>query len=74
MKNKITVAVILVLSTLFFNAQAQMPEEIQWKHLIKTYTNDSAKMVLTLNGKNLQGKYKVPFDEGATPFTTLKTD
>ena len=44
---------------------AQLPEEIQWKHLQKTYSADSTKLVLSLNGKLLQGKYKIPLDDNS---------
>lgn len=41
-----------------------MPEEIKWKHLQKDYNADSSKLVLRLNNQLLQGKYKVPLDDG----------
>jgi antitoxin component YwqK of YwqJK toxin-antitoxin module len=44
---------------------AQQPEEIQWKHLQKNYSADSTKLVLSLNGKPLQGKYKIPLDNNS---------
>lgn len=51
---------------------AQMPEEIQWKHLVKAYTADSTEMVLSLNGKALNGAYKIPFDEGGFALYNIK--
>jgi antitoxin component YwqK of YwqJK toxin-antitoxin module len=53
--------IFLCLGTHLF---AQLPEEIKWEHLLKTYNRDSTEMVLSLNQKLLQGQYKVPFAEG----------
>ncbi|WP_316751559.1 toxin-antitoxin system YwqK family antitoxin [Pedobacter gandavensis] len=61
--------VFLGLSTNLF---AQLPEEIQWKHLLKTYNTDSSKMVLSLNGKLLEGQYKIPLDAGSFALYTIK--
>ena len=60
---------LLFLSTNLF---AQLPEEIQWKHLVKIYNTDSSKMLLSLNGKLLDGPYKIPSDEGGFALYTIK--
>lgn len=52
-------------------AIAQLPEEIQWKHLKKDYTADSADLMLSLNGKKLDGKYKIPLDEKSFALYTI---
>lgn len=59
----------LLLSTNLF---AQLPEEISWKHLLKTYNQDSTEMVLSLNNKLLEGQYKIPSDEGGFALYTIK--
>ncbi|MCX2449715.1 toxin-antitoxin system YwqK family antitoxin [Pedobacter sp. PLR] len=51
---------------------AQLPEEIQWKHLVKTYNADSTEMVLSLNDKLLEGQYKIPLDESSFALYTIK--
>ncbi|WP_316795590.1 hypothetical protein [Pedobacter agri] len=51
---------------------AQLPEEIKWKHLEKTYNADSSQLVLSLNNKLLQGQYKIPFDEGGFALYNIK--
>jgi hypothetical protein len=51
---------------------AQLPEEIKWKHLQKDYNADSSELVLSLNNKLLQGKYKIPFDEGGFALYNIK--
>ena len=51
---------------------AQLPEEIKWKHLQKDYNADSSELVLSLNNKLLQGKYKIPFDEGGFALYSIK--
>lgn len=61
-------ALMLLANTLF----AQLPEEIQWKHLQKKYNLDSSELVLSLNNKLLQGQYKIPFDEGGFALYTIK--
>ncbi|WP_233602986.1 toxin-antitoxin system YwqK family antitoxin [Pedobacter sp. KBW06] len=61
--------IFLCLGTSLF---AQLPEEIKWDHLLKTYHRDSTEMVLSLNGKLLQGQYKVPFDEGGFALYTIQ--
>lgn len=64
-------------ATFFFlcltaNLFAQLPEEIKWEHLVKTYNTDSTEMVLSLNNKPLQGQYKIPMDEGGFALYTIK--
>ena len=56
----------LLLSFLFIanSASAQMPEEIKWKFLVKTYNLDSTRLTLSLNNKLLNGAYKIPTDDG----------
>ncbi len=64
MKIDLKFSAILILnftSNLLF---AQLPEEIKWKHLQKSYNIDSSELVLSLNNQLLQGKYKIPFDAG----------
>ncbi|HSD05667.1 hypothetical protein [Flavobacterium sp.] len=61
--------IILCLSASLY---AQLPEQIQWKHLQKDYSADSTKLVLTLNGKPLQGKYKIPLDNGSFALYDIK--
>lgn len=51
---------------------AQLPEEIKWKHLQKNYNADSSELVLSLNNQLLQGKYKIPFDEGGFAVYNIK--
>lgn len=51
---------------------AQLPEEIQWKHIIKTYTADSTQLVLSLNNKLLEGQYKIPLDDTSFALYTIK--
>ncbi|WP_316839465.1 toxin-antitoxin system YwqK family antitoxin [Pedobacter gandavensis] len=57
---------------LSINLFAQLPEEIKWQHLKKTYNKDSTEMILSLNDKLLQGEYKIPFDEGGFALYTVK--
>ncbi|MBB2148072.1 toxin-antitoxin system YwqK family antitoxin [Pedobacter gandavensis] len=61
--------IFLCLGTTLF---AQLPEEINWKHLMKTYNKDSTEMVLSLNGKLLEGKYKIPLEEGFALYNIKK--
>lgn len=61
--------IFLCLGTHLF---AQLPEEIKWEHLLKTYNRDSTEMVLSLNHKLLHGQYKVPFDEGGFALYTIQ--
>ncbi len=63
----------LILSLVFASsaAFAQLPEEIQWKHLKKDYTADSSDLMLSLNGKRLNGKYKIPLDEKSFALYTI---
>ncbi|SOD18388.1 toxin-antitoxin system YwqK family antitoxin [Pedobacter xixiisoli] len=63
---------ILFLTFLSLTTLAQMPEEIKWKHLQKDYNTDSSELVLSLNNKLLQGKYKIPFDEGGFALYNIK--
>lgn len=51
---------------------AQLPEEIQWKHLQKNYAADSTKLELSLNNKLLQGKYKIPLDNNSFALYDIK--
>ncbi|MFD2287734.1 toxin-antitoxin system YwqK family antitoxin [Pedobacter petrophilus] len=67
---KITAVLLLMLTSTF--TYAQIPEEIQWKHLLKTYNADSSDLTLSLNGKNLNGKYKIPLDEKSYALYTIK--
>ena len=60
---KSTFFAIIILLIFTVSTKAQLPEEIQWKHLQKTYTADSSDLMLSLNGKYLNGKYKIPLDE-----------
>lgn len=62
-------ATLVLVSTLIF---AQLPEEIKWKHLQKNYNADSSELVLSLNNKLLDGKYKIPFDEGGFALYNIK--
>lgn len=55
-----------------FTATAQMPEEIQWKHLEKVYNADSSSLTLRLNNQPLNGSYKIPFDEGGYSLIPVK--
>lgn len=64
--------VLFMMICLSSSAFAQLPEEIQWKHLQKNYSADSTQLVLTLNGKALQGKYKIPFDDNSFALYTIK--
>lgn len=63
---KIIYKILLMLLTVCLSSSlyAQQPEEIQWKHLEKIYAKDSTQLLLKLNGKALEGKYKIPFEEG----------
>lgn len=61
--------IFLCLGTPLF---AQQPEEINWKHLVKTYNPDSSKLVLSLNDKLLEGNYKIPLEEGSFALYTIK--
>lgn len=70
MMNKIIFMLLMFFTSL--SLYAQLPEEIQWKHLVKTYTADSTEMTLSLNGKALNGEYKIPFDEGGFAVYTVK--
>jgi len=72
MKHIYKLTAILMMICLSSPLLAQLPEEIQWKHLVKTYTPDSSEMVLTLNGKPLQGKYKIPLDENSFALYNIK--
>lgn len=72
MKINLKFSAILMLaftSNLLF---AQLPEEIKWKHLQKNYNADSSELVLSLNNQLLQGKYKIPFDEGGFALYNIK--
>lgn len=62
------VTICLIANSVF----AQLPEEIKWKHLQKNYSSDSSQLVLSLNNKLLQGKYKIPFDEGGFALYNIK--
>lgn len=62
-------ATFVFISTAIF---AQLPEEIKWKHLQKNYNADSSELVLSLNNQLLQGKYKIPFDEGGFALYNIK--
>ena len=62
----------LILSFAVFIAKAQLPEEIKWKHLQKEYNADSSQLILRLNNEPLQGKYKIPFDEGGFALYNIK--
>jgi antitoxin component YwqK of YwqJK toxin-antitoxin module len=66
-----TFSCTFVLLGLAANVFAQLPEEIKWEHLLKTYNKDSTEMILTLNNKLLQGQYKVPSDEGGFALYTI---
>lgn len=61
--NKTLLYLFLILFSLSY--KAQIPEEIQWKHLEKVYAKDSTQLVLKLNTKALNGTYKIPFDDGS---------
>lgn len=63
---------LLLFLTTSITTYAQLPEEIQWKHLVKTYTPDSSELVLSLNGKPLSGKYKIPLDENSFALYHIK--
>ncbi|MBC8988139.1 hypothetical protein H9X96_20490 [Pedobacter sp. N36a] len=65
---KLSCSLLLISTNLF----AQLPEEISWKHLLKTYNRDSTEMVLSLNNKPLEGQYKIPSDEGGFALYTIK--
>ena len=67
---KISLIILLVCAyTVIF---AQLPEEIQWKHLQKQYNADSSELVLSLNNQLINGKYKIPFDEGGFALYNIK--
>lgn len=68
--NKILFSLLMIFTSA--PLYAQLPEEIQWKHLVKTYTPDSTEMVLSLNGKTLNGAYKIPFEEGGFALYNIK--
>ena len=72
MKNKYQLSLTLFLAFAASSAFAQLPEEIQWKHLKKDYTADSSDLMLSLNGKRLQGKYKIPLDEKSFALYTIE--
>ena len=63
---------ILMMVCLSSSLYAQLPEEIKWEHLQKNYTADSSDLMLSLNGKNLNGKYKIPLDEKSYALYTIK--
>ncbi|WP_243718092.1 toxin-antitoxin system YwqK family antitoxin [Pedobacter changchengzhani] len=73
MKTTLKIASVLTMMFISTSLYAQLPEEIQWKHLEKIYTPDSTQLVLKLNGKVLDGKYKIPFDEGGFALYTIKS-
>lgn len=64
-----TICFLVIISTSLF---AQLPEEIKWKHLQKKYNADSSELVLSLNNQLLQGKYKIPFEEGGFALYNIK--
>ncbi|RZK20015.1 MAG: toxin-antitoxin system YwqK family antitoxin [Pedobacter sp.] len=64
----LTALLILTANLLY----AQLPEEIKWKHLQKNYNSDSSELVLSLNSQLLNGKYKIPFDEGGFALYNIK--
>lgn len=69
-KHKLTMLIaLLAISTSIF---AQLPEEIQWKHLEKIYAQDSTQLILKLNNKTLEGAYKIPFEEGGFALYEIK--
>jgi len=69
-----TLKFCFTITLLFYSAVifAQLPEEIKWKHLQKNYNADSSELVLSLNNQLLQGKYKIPFDEGGFALYNIK--
>lgn len=72
MRFKSTIPAIIFLLIFNISTKAQLPEEIKWKHLEKIYTPDSSQLILKLNGKTLEGKYKIPFDEGGFALYSIK--
>lgn len=72
MKTTLKIASLLMMMFISTLLHAQLPEEIQWKHLEKTYATDSTSLQLSLNGKNLNGKYKIPLDERSYALYNIK--
>ena len=72
MKTTYKICAILMMIFLSTSFYAQIPEEIKWEHLKKTYAKDSTALQLTLNGKSLNGKYKIPLDESSYALYTIK--
>ena len=74
-KLKMNIFGLTLTAFLIFTAHllfAQLPEEIKWKHLQKNYNSDSSELVLSLNNQLLNGKYKIPFDEGGFALYNIK--
>ena len=72
MKKALNLLPILMMVLLSSSFHAQIPEEIKWEHLLKTYAADSTDLKLSLNGKNLNGKYKIPLDERSYALYNIK--
>jgi len=71
--NKLLMKYFVLFSLLIINAVwAQMPEEIKWKHLVKTYNKDSTSLTLSLNNTLLVGAYKIPTDDGGYELIVAK--
>ena len=63
---------MLMMVLLSSSLYAQIPEEIKWEHLQKNYTADSSDLMLSLNGKYLSGKYKIPLNEKSYAVYNIK--
>ena len=72
MKSPYKVILLLIMLLVSVSFYAQLPEEIKWEHLKKTYAVDSTSLQLSLNGKNLNGKYKIPLDESWFALYSIK--
>ena len=72
MKKTYKILSILIMIFLSTALHAQIPEEIKWEHLQKNYTADSSDLILSLNGKYLNGKYKIPLDEKSYALYAIK--
>ena len=72
MKTTYKILSFILMLFLSVSVYAQIPEEIKWEHLKKTYATDSTALQLSLNGKSLNGAYKIPLDEDSYALYTIK--